>query len=80
MFRFSLAFLTSIIMLGWCTDLPVISSSRVLCHGDDMDEAWVANLISSGILEARQRRRKMKPRSKELAVINEGLDQKTSTE
>jgi len=77
MFRFSLALLTSIIMLGWCTDLPVISSPRVLCHGDDMDEPWISNLIASGILEARHRRRKMKPRSKDMAVINEGSERKT---
>ena len=78
MFCFSLAFLTCIILLGWCTDPPVITKDHHLCHGDD--EAWVADIISSGILQAVQRRRKMKPRSKNMAVINEGSVSKTSTE
>lgn len=63
MFQFSLPFLTSIILLGWCTDPPVILGHHYLCHSDDGEEKWVADLISSGILEARQRRRKIKPRS-----------------
>lgn len=80
MFRFSLAFLTSIILLGWCTDLPVILGHHYQCHGDKGEEAWIADLVSSGILEARQRRRKIKPRSKDMAVQNEGSERKTSTE
>lgn len=80
MFRFSLAFLTCIIRLGWCTDQPVIAKDLEPCLCNCKDEAWVADLISSGILEAIQRRRKIKPRAKDMAVINEGPVHKTSEE